>query len=103
MPVTEITELREKTMKLSQKCFVNATLDVFAIHLCGALYRFCLDLHLPQTQTERPLTERYELTDKVTFQKLKIARLVSKNHRAETVLKYRLSKTESLILYQGTD
>ena len=76
MPVTEITELWEKTMKLSQKCFVNATLDVFAIHLCGALYRFCLDLHLPQTQTERPLTERYELTDKVTFQKLKIARLV---------------------------
>ena len=36
MPVTEITELREKTMKLSQKCFVNATLDVFTIHLCGA-------------------------------------------------------------------
>ena len=54
-------------------------------------WSLCLDLHSPQKEAARPLTERYELTDKVTFQKLKIARLVSKNHRAETVLKYRLS------------
>lgn len=36
MPVTEITELREKTMKLSQKCFVNAKLDVSTIQCRGA-------------------------------------------------------------------
>ena len=36
MPVTEITESREKMMKLCKKCFMNATLDVFTIHMCGA-------------------------------------------------------------------
>ena len=78
---------------------MNATLDVFTIHLCGA----CASISICfKSKRQDQSNERHEPIIKLTFQKLKLERLVSKNHRVEAVVKYRLTRPERLTPYLST-